>query len=59
MSEKRVKVTFKNGFKTELRESIAKIYEGKGKVEIEKGKPGRPKKTEEPKPEPQAEEQGE
>jgi hypothetical protein len=60
MSEKRVKVTFKrNGFKTEMRESIAKIYEAKGKVEIEKGKPGRPKKAEEPKPEPKPEEQGE
>jgi len=52
MSEKRVKVTFRrNGFQTEMRESIAKIYEAKGKVTVEKPK-GRPKKAE-PKPEPQ------
>ena len=55
MAEKRVKVKFQNGYETEMRESVAKVYESKGKVEVEKGKPGRPKKSEEPKPEPQPE----
>jgi hypothetical protein len=56
--EKRVSVTFANGFKTEMRESVAKVYESKGKVAIEKGKPGRPKKAE-PKQETPSEESGE
>lgn len=40
---RQVKVKFtRNGYKTELNEDVAKVYEKKGRVEIVKGKPGRP-----------------
>ena len=41
-----MKVRFKkNGYETEMNENVAKIYEKKGKVEVVKGKPGRPPKS--------------
>lgn len=49
MAEKKVKVRFThNGQEVEMRESVAKAMEGKNepnRVEIVKGKPGRPRKT--------------
>lgn len=44
---KKLKVKFKrNGYETEMNEDVAKVYEKKGKVEVVKGKSGRPPKSE-------------